>query len=64
MLIDRAGAADQDFIRISGWTGNRVLMVEHEFLGADRVNDRRKRVDSGGSIVAPRTAAMRPKPGV
>src|SRR5207244_7667336 len=36
MLIDRAVAAYQDFIRISGWTGNTALMVEHEFFGADR----------------------------
>jgi hypothetical protein len=36
MLIDRAVAACQDFIRISGWTGNTALMVEHEFFGVDR----------------------------
>jgi hypothetical protein len=36
MLIDRAVAAYQDFIRISGWTGNTALMVEHEFFGVDR----------------------------
>jgi hypothetical protein len=36
MLIDRAVAAYQDFIRISGWTGNTALMVEHEFFGRDR----------------------------
>jgi hypothetical protein len=36
MLIDRAVAAYQDFIRIAGWTGNAVLMVEHEFFGVDR----------------------------
>ena len=33
MLIDRAVAAYQDFIRISGWTGNTALMVEAEFFG-------------------------------
>jgi hypothetical protein len=36
MLIDRAVAAYQDFIRITGWTGNTALMVEHEFFGRDR----------------------------
>ena len=36
MLIDRAVVAYQDFIRISGWTGNTALMVEHEFFGVDR----------------------------
>ena len=36
MLIDRAIAAYQDFIRIAGWTGNTALMVEHEFFGRDR----------------------------
>src|SRR5712691_8342000 len=33
MLIDRAVVAYQDFIRISGWTGNTALMVEAEFFG-------------------------------
>ncbi len=36
MLVDRAVAAYQDFIRISGWTGNTALMIEHEFFGRDR----------------------------
>jgi len=36
MLIDRAVAAYQDFIRVTGWTGNTALMVEHEFFGRDR----------------------------
>jgi hypothetical protein len=36
MLIDRAVAAYQDFIRIAGWTGNTALMVEAEFFGRDR----------------------------
>ncbi len=36
MLIDRAVAAYQDFVRIAGWTGNTALMVEHEFFGVDR----------------------------
>src|SRR4029077_10299990 len=36
MLIDRAVAAYQDFIRITGWTGNAALMVEAEFFGRDR----------------------------
>jgi hypothetical protein len=33
MLIDRAIAAYQDFVRITGWTGNTALMVEAEFFG-------------------------------
>ena len=36
MLIDRAVAAYQDFIRISGWTGNTALKIEAEFFGRDR----------------------------
>jgi hypothetical protein len=36
MVIDRAVAAYQDFIRITGWTGNTALMVEHEFFGRDK----------------------------
>jgi len=36
MLIDRAVAAYQDFIRVTGWTGNTAMMVEHEFFGVDR----------------------------
>src|SRR5216684_234493 len=36
MLIDRAVAAYQDFIRISGWTGNTALMVEAEFFGCKK----------------------------
>jgi hypothetical protein len=36
MLIDRAVAAYQDFIRITGWTGNTALTVEAEFFGRDR----------------------------
>src|SRR5712691_6643618 len=36
MLIDRAVAAYQDFLRIIAWTGNTALMVEHEFFGRDR----------------------------
>jgi hypothetical protein len=33
MLIDRAVAAYQDFIRIEGWIGNTALLIEHEFFG-------------------------------
>ena len=33
MLIDRAVAAYQDFVRITGWAGNTALMVEAEFFG-------------------------------
>ncbi len=36
MLIDRAVAAYQDFIRVTGWTGNTALMVEAGFFGRDR----------------------------
>jgi len=36
MLIDRAVAAYQDFIRVTGWTGNTALMIEAEFFGRDR----------------------------
>jgi hypothetical protein len=36
MLVDRAVAAYQNFIRISGWTGNTALMVEAEFFGRDK----------------------------
>src|SRR6266851_2355430 len=35
-LVDRAVAAYQDFIRVTGWTGNTALMVEAEFFGRDR----------------------------
>jgi hypothetical protein len=33
MLIDRAVAAYQDFVRIEGWIGNAALLIEHEFFG-------------------------------
>jgi hypothetical protein len=33
MLIDRAVAAYQDFIRIEGWAGNLSIHIEHEFFG-------------------------------
>ncbi len=33
MLIDRAVAAYQDFIRIQGWIGNTALLIEREFFG-------------------------------
>src|SRR5712691_5727890 len=36
MLIDRAVSAYQDFIRVTGWTGNTALMVEAEFFCRDR----------------------------
>src|SRR6266705_939027 len=36
MLSDRAVVAYQEFIRVSGWTGNTALMVEAEFFGRDR----------------------------
>ena len=35
MLIDRAVAAYQDFIRVSGWVGNLSILIEHEFFGVD-----------------------------
>jgi hypothetical protein len=33
MLIDRAVAAYQAFIRVEGWIGNLALQIEHEFFG-------------------------------
>lgn len=33
MLIDRAVVAYRDFLRITGWTGNLAMAVEHEFFG-------------------------------
>jgi hypothetical protein len=33
MLIDRAVAAYQDFIRVTGWIGNLPIHIEHEFFG-------------------------------
>jgi hypothetical protein len=33
MLVDRAVAAYEDFIRIEGWIGNAALLIEHEFFG-------------------------------
>jgi hypothetical protein len=33
MLIDRAVSAYQDFIRVTGWTGNLSIHIEHEFFG-------------------------------
>jgi hypothetical protein len=33
MLIDRAIAAYQDFVRVTGWVGNLSIHIEHEFFG-------------------------------
>jgi hypothetical protein len=33
MLIDRAISAYQDFMRVTGWTGNLSIHIEHEFFG-------------------------------
>ena len=33
MLIDRAVVAYRDFLRITGWSGNLALLIEHEFFG-------------------------------
>jgi hypothetical protein len=33
MLIDRAVAAYQDFIRVEGWAGNLSILIEAEFFG-------------------------------
>jgi hypothetical protein len=33
MLIDRAVSAYQDFVRVTGWTGNLSIHIEHEFFG-------------------------------
>jgi hypothetical protein len=35
MLIDRAVAAYQDFMRVTGWVGNLAILIEHEFFGLD-----------------------------
>jgi hypothetical protein len=35
MLIDRAVAAYQEFIRITGWAGNLAMQTEYEFFGRD-----------------------------
>ncbi|HVB17729.1 MAG TPA: hypothetical protein VNF04_14430 [Stellaceae bacterium] len=35
MLIDRAVAAYQDFMRIEGWVDNLSILIEHEFFGLD-----------------------------
>jgi len=35
MLIDRAVAAYQDFVRVAGWVGNLSILIEHEFFGVD-----------------------------
>ena len=50
MLIDRAVTAYQDFIRVTGWTGNTALMVEAEFFGRDRPRARFR--DSTAKFVA------------
>jgi hypothetical protein len=36
MLIDRAVAAYQDFIRVEGWVGNLSILIEGEFFGSSR----------------------------
>jgi hypothetical protein len=36
MLIDQAVVAYQNFLRVTGWTGNTALMVEAEFFGRDK----------------------------
>jgi hypothetical protein len=33
MLVDRAVAGYQDFIKVEGWIGNLALQIEHEFFG-------------------------------
>ncbi len=52
MLIDRAVAAYQTFIRVTGWTGNTALMIEAEFFGRDRpcFEFRDRRVREGPKI--------------
>ena len=35
MLIDRAIAAYQDFIRVTGWIGNLSIQIEREFFGSE-----------------------------
>src|SRR4030095_8655192 len=36
MLIDQAVVAYQNFLRVTGWTGNTALMVEAEFFGREQ----------------------------
>jgi hypothetical protein len=36
MLIDQVVVAYQNFLRVTGWTGNTALMVEAEFFGRDK----------------------------
>src|SRR6266852_3635184 len=35
-MAGRRACSRQDFIRVTGWTGNTALMVEAEFFGRDR----------------------------
>jgi hypothetical protein len=52
MLIDHSVVAYQNFLRVTGWTGNTALMVEAEFFGRDKPSARfRDRYgDDGGNI--------------
>jgi hypothetical protein len=36
MLIDQSVVAYQNFLRVTGWTGNTALLVEAEFFGRDQ----------------------------
>jgi hypothetical protein len=47
MLIDRAVAAYQDFVWVTGWTGNRALMVEAEIFGCKKVSFAQRTAVSG-----------------
>src|SRR5580700_11851735 len=63
MLIDRAVAAYQDFIRVEGWVGNPAIHIEHEFFGIQgpSANFRDRYGREGRSIRGPhRRGAPRP----
>ena len=52
MLIDQAVVAYQNFLRITGWTGNAALMVEAEFFGRDKPSaEFRDRYGSEGRLI-------------
>jgi len=52
MLIDQSVVAYQNFLRVTGWTGNTALMVETEFLGRGKPSAqfRDRYGDDGGNI--------------
>jgi hypothetical protein len=52
MLVDRAVAGYQAFIRVEGWIGNLALQIEHEFFGTrgPGANFRDRYGHTGGTI--------------